>query len=153
MHHLYTNCIKPVITGNFVFKYQLKETIESGNKMWFSHWLQCKCFWGITSVIGVRITQPRRFYIVYSMAQIQKEFNNFYCMSHMKIYMQVPPIGLTFNFEWTISLELILHYFCIKSSWDIIYVESIYRTIIKSGSVFTKHLESDFVLTCWNKFN
>ena len=38
--------------------------------MWYSHRIQCKGFCGITSVIGVKITQPRRFYIVYSMAQI-----------------------------------------------------------------------------------
>ena len=41
-------------------------TIENSTKMLFSHWLQCKGFWGITFVICVRITQPKRFYIVYS---------------------------------------------------------------------------------------
>ena len=59
-----------------------------------------KVFWSITFVIDVWITEPRRF--ILSIIS-QKEFDIFYCMSHTNVYMQVPPIGPTFNLEWTVE--------------------------------------------------
>ena len=66
---IYTpNCREKNLNRTFYFEIGLPTcfTIENSTKMLFSHWLQCKGFWGITFVICVRITQPKRFYIVYS---------------------------------------------------------------------------------------
>ena len=101
---IYTpNCREKNLNRTFYFEIGLPTcfTIENSTKMLFSHWLQCKGFWGITFVICVRITQPKRFYIVYSRPLTQIISQKSYCMSRMDIYMQLPPIGRILFMEWT----------------------------------------------------